>query len=259
MQERSATTCARPPRRRALVCVAGVLPVLAVAMLAGCGLEAGPARPESARAEVAAPSQAPVAPTAVQPFPAAAPADRAPVRSLAPRVRSEGSALISYSGSATPGEVRTAHLMEVRRLECGDTHVDYAEQFDHWHRLDLDGDDGDELAVFFTLEGFGGGNNYARYLAVYRYVEPVWFASTVMRVGGKGSANVSGATLRLADGVLSTEAMLADDDDGACCPSVASELSFDVGAGGALTPRPVALSETGEAHEFLLSYVSDCD
>jgi len=233
---------------------------LALLAASGCGLEATETAPVG-------PSESGVADAVVvdepigrdtRPFVAATvPRERA--RALLPRIARDGAVTVSTSGSATSDNVRSAHLREVRRLECRDQYVDYPEQFDHWHSIDLDGDGSDEQLVFFTLEGFGGGNNYVRYLVVYRHVAPVWFAASTFLVGGKGSAGVTGASLRLQDGVLYTEAMLPDDDDGTCCPSLESELAFDVGIGGILTPKPIALREAGMAYRFfLLEFASSC-
>lgn len=238
--------------RSALLC-------LVLLMAAGCGLEATVPPASDLPTDAASDAGALDAPavSAEPPIPAT-PMPRVPVRSAQSSVVRDGEAVVSTSGSATPDDVRSAHLTEVRRLECGDQYVDYPEQFDHWHTLDLDGDGADERLVFFTLEGFGGGNNYVRYLVVYRYVAPVWFPTYTALVGGKGSAGVTGATLRLEAGVLSTEAMLPDEDDGTCCPSLESELAFNVGVGATLTPRPVAISDAGAAFHTMLQFASSC-
>lgn len=243
-------------RKSVIVCAVG----FAVLVLGGCGLEATEPAP-SEQSITAAPEASPPSRTSdihYAPEPVAIPPRPEPVRALLPTIARDGATIISTSGSATPEAVRSAHVGEVRRLECRDQHVDYPAQFDHWHRIDLDADGADEYLVFFTLEGFGGGNNYVRYLVVYRNVEPVWFPSFAAIVGGKGSAGVTGSTIRLAGSVLTTDALLPDDDDGTCCPSIESELTFDVGIGGALTPRPTVLSETGESYQYMLEFVSGC-
>lgn len=235
--------------------------LLSLALLAvgGCGLEATAPPAVDPPIETASDAEAADASVeSVEPSVASRTMPREPVRAARSRIVTDGDAVVSTSGSATPDDVRPAHLTEVRRLECGDRHVDYPEQFDDWHTLDLDGDGADEHLVFFTLEGFGGGNNYLRYLAVYRYVAPVWFPSYTALVGGKGSALVSGGTVRLENGVLSTAAMLPDEDDATCCPSIESELAFDVGVGATFRPRPIALSESGEAYHYMLQFASSC-
>jgi len=170
------------------------------------------------------------------PQPAAQPTER----SETARVVRDGDQFVSYSGSQTPPELRVVHLAEITRIKGGDERADYASQFDHWHQIDLDGDGQDERLVFFTIEGFGGGNNYARFLAVYRYIEPVWIVATVDGVGGRGSASVLGDTVRLTGSTLSVNARFYDDEDGMCCPTLDGQLEFRVLTGGrleAVTPE----------------------
>jgi hypothetical protein len=144
-------------------------------------------------------------------------------------------------------------------MKCGDEHASYYQEADEWHRIDLDGDGSEEQLVFLTLEGFGGGNNYSRYLIVYRYVEPVWFASTVLLVGGKGNANVGGHTLQLAGSDLSTSAMFYGPDDGMCCASVPGRIHFRVGIGGILEPVEHSLSDEAAAYRFMLMFIAPCN
>ncbi|HYD86239.1 MAG TPA: hypothetical protein VEA80_02080 [Vitreimonas sp.] len=128
------------------------------------------------------------------------------------------------------------HFAEVARIRGNDQWADYPSQFDHWHQIDLDGDGQVERLVFFTIEGFGGGNSYSRFLIVYRYVEPVWFASDVVGVGGKGDYQVIGDEVRLSGRMLSVGAKFYDDEDGMCCPSIPADIQFTVGPGGRLEP-----------------------
>lgn len=158
-----------------------------------------------------------------------------------------------------PAAVRAAHLRQVERMKCGDEHASYYREADEWHRIDLDGDGSDEQLVFLTLEGFGGGNNYSRYLVVYRYVEPVWFASTVLLVGGKGNASVGGDRLRLVGSDLSTDAMFYGPNDGMCCASVPGRIHFRVGIGGMLEPVEHPLSDEAAAYRFMLMFVAPCN
>lgn len=184
-----------------------------------------------------------------------------PARRRHPVVVTAESGIISQSGEETPVEVRRAHLAQVERMRCPNepSPASYPPQFDDWHRIDLDEDGQHEYVVFLTLEGFGGGNNYSRYLIVYRYVEPVWFASRVALVGGKGGLMVSGDTVRIADRVFSTDAMFPDDDDATCCPSVRGTIEYDIGIGGALTPRLQPLPDRAASSHILLLFVAACE
>lgn len=241
------------------------LAAFAVLILSACGLEASdPPEQSAANEDVSRPPAVeqdqipPAAPPEQRQEPYVREPEPRPRLTAEPWIERTAFATVSHAGSQTPAEVSVAHLAEVRRLTCGDQHVDYPPRFDDWHRLDLDGDGADEYLVFYTLEGFGGGNNYSRYLSVYRYVDPVWFASSSILVGGKGSLSVSGAAFRLNGGVLSVDALFPDDDDPMCCPSMDGEIAFDIGAGGALTPRPVAMSRSGQTFHTLLMIAASC-
>ncbi|MBN8607446.1 MAG: hypothetical protein J0L81_11045 [Caulobacterales bacterium] len=167
--------------------------------------------------------------------------------------------IVSTGLQATPADVRSAHLAQVHRMKCGDAQASYYREADEWHHIDLDGDGSDEYVVFLTLEGFGGGNNYSRYLVVYRYVDPVWFASTVLLVGGKGDASVGGHVLRLSGADLSTDAMFYGPQDPTCCASVPGRLRFEIGVGGALEPIEHPRSDQAAAYRFMLMFSSRCN
>ncbi len=167
--------------------------------------------------------------------------------------------LVSLGVRTIPAAVRSAHLTQVRRMKCGDAHASYYREADEWHHLDLDGDGTDEYQVFLTLEGFGGGNNYSRYLVVYRYVQPVWFASTVLLVGGKGNASVGGHVLRVRGADLSTQAMFYGPHDATCCASVPGRIHFEIGVGGALQPIEHPLSDQAAAYRFMLMFSARCN
>lgn len=174
-------------------------------------------------------------------------------QSLAPR------SVVSMGVHATPAVLRAAHLAQVERMKCGDAQASYYREADEWHHIDLDGDGSDEYVVFLTLEGFGGGNNYSRYLVVYRYVEPVWFASTVLLVGGKGDASVSGHVLRLSGADLSTDAMFYGPQDPTCCASVPGRVNFEIGVGGALEPIEHPRTDQAAAYRFMLMFSARCN
>ena len=143
-------------------------------------------------------------------------------------------AVVSHYSDQAPREVRAAHLREVERLKCGDPYVVHRPRYDAWHRIDLDGDSVNEHVVFVGMEGFAGGNYNEQYLIVYRYVDPVWFAATTLRVGGRGTGGVDGRRVMLANGVLSAEGLFYAEGEGFCCPSVSGSVRFRVGEGGAI-------------------------
>ena len=170
----------------------------------------------------------------------------------------ESHTFASIPVSQIPHPVRRAHLAQVRAMECGDAHVDYPTRFDEWHRIDLDQDGSPEYLVFITLEGFGGGNNYSRYLIDYRYVEPVWFAQSVLLVGGKGMASVGGERVRLSGNDLSTAAIFYGPDDAMCCASVHGRIHMYVGIGGTLALDGAPLDDNARAAGIMLLLAGAC-
>ncbi len=209
---------------------------LAIALIlcvAACGLEATetPWDRPTEPATISEVNRSP--PSAAAPSP---PREEEPRRSDWPRVEQGEDGVASYSGSQTPPDLLAVHLAEVARIKGDDGWADYPPEYDHWHEIDLDGDGRVERLVFFTVESFGGGNNYRRYLIVYRYVEPVWFASDVIGVGGKWDYAVLGDVVRLSNQVLTVGAKFYDDQDGSCCPSIEADIQFRVLAGGRLEP-----------------------
>jgi hypothetical protein len=201
--------------------------------VAACGLEASDPNPEGHIESATVSEVSPPPPAAAIPSP---PREEDRRRPDWPRVEQSDDGLVSHSGSQTPPDLLAVHLAEVGRIKGDDERADYPPAYDHWHEIDLDSDGRDERLVFFTVEGFGGGNNYSRYLIVYRYIEPVWFASDVIGVGGKWDYAVLGDVVRLSNQMLTVGAKFYDDQDGSCCPSIEADIAFRVLAGGRLEP-----------------------
>lgn len=194
-------------------------------LTAACGLEAT-APPERTTAPAEIPTASVPAPTTSD----AAPPAVTNARSETPRIVRRDNEIISYSGSATPAELRSAHLAAVERAKRADRWAEYMPQFDHWHRLDLDADGEEEWIVFFTIEGYGGGNNFERYVEVYRYVRPVWIASN----GDGISGGAIGDVVRLSGADLWAKTKRYAGEDPRCCPSIDAEEHFRVTNGARL-------------------------
>ncbi len=90
---------------------------------------------------------------------------------------------------------------------------------------DIDGDGtGGDAAVQFTLEGMGGGNYYAFYLAVFRNENGNLKPLTDSAVGGKLSRAVTLKQIKDKKIYLDTKGYA--ENDGACCPSIKGQTVY---------------------------------
>lgn len=223
------------------------------ALLGACGLEATPP-PQHAPTSQQTPTPPPSSP--------AAPTPEAPSRApeavrVAPPPLPPPHGEAFHALAQAPLELRAAHGRQIQSMRC-DTLVANPTQFDHWHRLDLDRDGQNEYLVFTTLEAFGGGNNYSRYLILYRYVNPVWFPALVAFVGGKGGAQVDSAIIWRDSDRLILRAHFPADGDGTCCPSIPGEIAYSISSAGELSPLPPPENPTANAYHFMLLIAAGC-
>ncbi|MEO7673372.1 MAG: FG-GAP repeat protein [Pyrinomonadaceae bacterium] len=96
---------------------------------------------------------------------------------------------------------------------------------------DVNGDGKADLAVLYTLEGFGGGNTYAQYLAVFLGKGKTFQYAANSVVGGKLNRNVE--LTSISAGKINFDTIGYAKDDAACCPSKKGKTRF-VFAGGKL-------------------------
>ena len=83
---------------------------------------------------------------------------------------------------------------------------------------DLNGDLKSDLAVLYTIEGFGGGNAYAQYLAIFLASGKTFRFVTRSVVGGRFNRNMD---LRsIAAGKINFDTMNFTKNDSACCPTL---------------------------------------
>ncbi|MET0327835.1 MAG: hypothetical protein ABW163_03590 [Luteimonas sp.] len=88
----------------------------------------------------------------------------------------------------------------------------------------LTGEGGEGIAVFYTLEGHGGGNNYSSHLAgfVRDAGGQLHFRSTTT-VTGLGSSVES---FDLRQGTVVFKLLTPGPDDATCCPSVEEDVAY---------------------------------
>jgi hypothetical protein len=96
-------------------------------------------------------------------------------------------------------------------------------------RGDVNGDRKTDLVVLYTLEGFGGGNNYIQYLAIFLGKGNTFQYAANTAVGGKlrrdvDLKSISGSTINL-------DIKEYKKNDAACCPSKNGKARYVFAAG----------------------------
>ena len=98
---------------------------------------------------------------------------------------------------------------------------------------DLNHDGISDLAVLYTIEGTGGGNNYTQYLAVFlrldRIVAGGRFRAIQTVAGGKGNRSVQLESIR--SNVIFLTTLSYAPSDAMCCPSIKGTAQFVVADG----------------------------
>ena len=91
-------------------------------------------------------------------------------------------------------------------------------------RGDLNGDGKEDVAVLYTLEGFGGTNLYLQYLAVFINRGNKFVYATQRRVGGKNQRILE--LKSIAKGQINFETQEYLRQDASCCPSGKGHARF---------------------------------
>ncbi len=155
-----------------------------------------------------------------------------------PRLEQHGDLLISYSGLQTPVELSDVHRVLIADLADAGLYIGAAGAGAAWHKLDLDGDGGDEYLVFLTLNRGRDGDDAGRYLVVYRRMDGAWRAGPTQIIARKSDGEAPADRITFRDRVLSLVKFVFGEGDAPCCPSQARELTFDITA----SAMPIARS-----------------
>lgn len=91
-------------------------------------------------------------------------------------------------------------------------------------RGDVNGDGRADMVVLYTLEGFGGGNSYIQYLAVFLNQGRSFRYATHTGIGGKNLRSVELKSIRA--GKINLDTLEYLPADGSCCPSKKVKTSF---------------------------------
>ena len=91
-------------------------------------------------------------------------------------------------------------------------------------RGDVNRDKRTDLVVLYSLEGFGGGNNYTQYLAVFLGVGKTFRNAADEPVGGKWRRDVELESI--AGMTINLETKEYRKNDAACCPSKSSKTRY---------------------------------
>ncbi|WP_139798654.1 hypothetical protein [Andreprevotia lacus] len=94
-----------------------------------------------------------------------------------------------------------------------------------------------DAVVLFSIEGFGGGNYHAEYLALFAAVPPDRFEGratqpyrlvAVSKIGGRGWRTFDSRKLVIAPGSVRLAGQAWGDKDPGCCPSLPLQVMFRV-------------------------------
>lgn len=100
-----------------------------------------------------------------------------------------------------------------------------------YHFIDADSDGMEDVVVFFTIEGFGGGNNYNFYMAIFKGSSTGYEYVDSKMVGAKLGAHLDFDYLKVKGNELTVKIKLHGPDDGACCPSITSYARYGLRKG----------------------------
>jgi len=118
-------------------------------------------------------------------------------------------------------------LKIINRYIAGVARVSGASEYKEARKIiygDVDGDRDKDAVVQFTIEGEGGGNYYAFYLAVFGNENGKFKLLTDEVVGGKLKRNVN--LRQIKNGKIYIDTQDYDKDDGACCPSIKGKTIY---------------------------------
>jgi len=91
-------------------------------------------------------------------------------------------------------------------------------------RGDVNKDGKQDLIVLYTLEGFGGGNNYIQYLAVFLGNGKTFRYAANDGIGGKNSRAID--LLSVTGGKINLRTTKYGKNDPSCCPSIKGRTAF---------------------------------
>ncbi len=104
-------------------------------------------------------------------------------------------------------------------------------------RGDMNGDGKADLVVLYTLEGFGGGNAYRQYLAIFLAERSSFRYATQTAVGGKLFRLVSSMSVFTRRVNLDTKEYRKN--DAACCPGKGGKTSYSLKNGKLIERKQV--------------------
>ena len=120
----------------------------------------------------------------------------------------------------------------VKDIKNGDQHATEYRKVRQYHMLDIDGDGVKDTIVLFTIESFGGGNNYHFYMAVLRRIGEQFSFLDVIEIGREGRRHIDFNDVSIKDGniVVGTREYVRDNQhfDPNCCPSKKGQATFEI-------------------------------
>ena len=129
---------------------------------------------------------------------------------------------VVIGGSAQPDDI--AVINRFIRAQAREVKGSEYREARHMVRGDLNKDGVADVAVLYTLEGMGGGNNYVQYLAVFVRQNGQLVAAAHAPVGGKLQRDVTLEAIR--DNLIICKTLSYAQNDPACCPTKKGSARF---------------------------------
>lgn len=119
----------------------------------------------------------------------------------------------------------------INRITAGDESATEYSEARTTHFIDINGDGEEDVIALFTMEGFGGGNNYSFYMVALINRHGKFKELDTIQVGGKGQRGIDFSNVYLKEGQIVLGTQEYGENDPMCCPSIDGSARFSVQGG----------------------------
>lgn len=149
-----------------------------------------------------------------------------------------GSKAIKLTSPDDAAEAKEAANLEkavdrvVLKLKGGDKDATEYRKARRYHKIEFGNPISPHIVALFTIENFGGGNNYQFYMALLKYNGIDFSEVDATKIGGGGIRQIDFEKVSVRNNqiVIGTREYLRDDKnfDPNCCPSLIGEAFFEL-------------------------------